>query len=285
MKLKLGNGTGGGEISYRMLSELGYQCADYQMAHTKSFLYTCTRNEFEAALRQEKAWADEYGTEIHQMHGPWDAADYELENDLTPKKLRSMLEDRKKSIEACTYLGCKNWVIHPIFPYGRTDENIGKEEESYKINLEFYSELLETAKEYDVTICFENMPFYNFCLNTVDKIKKFIKDINDDHFKGCLDTGHVICHNNMTLGDAVRIFGEDLRVLHVHDSRPGCDLHSMPFFGVADWNSFYEGLKDVEYNGVFNLECSPPGGLSEENREELSRVLVNLAKQIIHYDE
>lgn len=285
MKLRFGGSSGGGEESYRKLHEFGYQCADYQMNYTTSYLFTCSHSDFEKKLRQEKAWADANEIEIHQMHGPWDAADNELEHDLTPERLKTMLDARKRSIEACTYLGCKNWVIHPIFPYGREDEKVGKSEEAYRINFEFYSELLETAREFDVTICFENMPFYNFCLNNVDKIKKFICEIDDDHFKACLDTGHVICLNDRTLGDAVRTFGKDLKVLHVHDSRPGQDLHMMPYFGYGDWDEFYNGLSDIGYGGVLNLETAPPGSLSPMIYDEMSKSLVKIAKQIIRYDE
>lgn len=285
MKLRLGNCSGGGESSYRSLSESGYQCADFQMANVSSFLYTCTHNEFEKALRQEKSWADANGIAIHQMHGPWGQPDNDLEFELSSETLKARLEERKKSICACSYLGCKNWIIHPIFPYGRNDEERGKAEEAYKINLEFYSELVETARAYDVTICFENMPFRDSCLNDVVKIKKFVDDIGDDNFKACLDTGHVICLNTMNLGDAVRVLGKDLKALHVHDSRPGYDYHMMPYFGSADWDSFYEGLCDIEFDGVFSLECSPPSNISHEIREDLNPILVRLAKQIIHYDE
>jgi len=236
-------------------------------------------------LKREKAWADEYGMEIHQMHGPWDKYDSQLSVDFTREKLKYLMDTRKKSISACPYLGCKNWVIHPIFPYTSDDTQKGMEEETYKRNFEFYSELLETAKEYDVTICFENMPHLRFSLAEVDKIKKFVDDINDDHFKACLDTGHVNCFDTRNLGDAVRILGKDLRVLHVHDNRFGRDSHDMPYFGSADWESFYEGLKDIGYNGVFNLETSPSWKLGEELYDEMAVLLVKIAKQVMHYDE
>ena len=196
-----------------------------------------------------------------------------------------MLEERKKSISACPYLGCKNWVIHPVFPYGYNDTETGKEEESFKINYEFYSELLETAKEYDVTICFENMPFRSFSISSAEKIKEFIDAIGDEHFKGCLDTGHVIALDKISLGDAVRIFGKDLKTLHVHDSKPGFDYHMFPFFGTADWNSFYEGLKEIGYNGVFNLEASPSWKLAPDIYDDMAKALVRISKHIMHYDE
>ena len=285
MKLRIGMGTGGGELSYKKFSERGIQCADFQMANTESFWYTCTHEEFEKYLLREKAWADENGIEIQQMHGPWDKKDSALSADFTPEKLKPLLEDRKKSIEACTYLGCKNWVIHPIFPYTSDDTLKGMEAETYKRNFEFYCELLETAKEFDVTICFENMPHARFSMAEVDKIKAFIDDINDDHFKACLDTGHVNCFDTRNLGDAVRILGSDLRTLHVHDNRFGRDSHDIPYFGTADWNSFYEGLRDVGYNGVFNLETAAPWKLPEDLYEEMTALLIKISKQIMRYDE
>ena len=285
MKLRIGRGTGGGEAGYIKNREYGFQCSDFQMAHTGSFWYTCSASEFEKGLLREKKWADENGIEIHQMHGPWDKKDAELSSDFTTEKLKPLLEDRKKSIEACTYLGCKNWVIHPIFPYTSDDTLRGMEKETYKVNFDFYSELLETAKKFDVTICSENMPHPRFSMAEVDVIKKFIDDMNDDHFKACLDTGHVNCFETRNLGDAVRILGSDLRVLHVHDNRFGRDSHDIPYFGSADWDSFYEGLKDVGYNGVFNLETEAPWKLDEPLYDEMTLMIIKIAKQIMHYDE
>lgn len=285
MKLRLGTGCCGGEKAYQKLSSYGYQCVDFQMANTESQWYTFSAYDFEKYLRREKAWADEYGMEIHQMHGPWDKYDSQLGLDFTTEKLKYLMDTRKKSISACPYLGCKNWVIHPIFPYTSDDTLKGMEEETYKRNFEFYSELLETAKEHDVTICFENMPHLRFSLAEVDAIKKLIDDINDDHFKACLDTGHVNCFETRNLGDAVRILGKDLRVLHVHDNRFGRDSHDLPYFGSSDWDSFYEGLKEVGYDGVFNLETSPPWKLGEELYDEMAKLLVKIAKQVMHYDE
>lgn len=285
MKLRIGMGTGGGEMAYIKSRERGVDCADFQMAHTEGFWYTCSASEFETRLKQEKKWADENGIEIHQIHGPWDKYDSALCQDLSAEKLKYLMDTRKKSISACPYLGCKNWVIHPIFPYASNDIDTGKQEDTYKANVEFYSELLETAKEYDVTICYENMPHVKFSLNDVEALKKVIDEINDDHFKACLDTGHVICLNTKSLGEAVRVLGKDLKVLHVHDSRPGGDFHMLPFYGTGDWDSFYEGLRDVGYNGVFNLETAPSHKLAPALYDEMALSLIKIAKQIMHYDE
>ena len=285
MKLRIGGCSGGGEKSYIKLSEYGFQCADFGMANTEGFWYTCTHSEFEKRLLQEKSWAHEHGIEIHQLHGPWDHNEWDLHIEFTPEKLRRLSEVRKKAISACSYLGCKNMVIHPIFPYGDSDTKTGKAEETIRLNIELYSGLVETAKEYGVTICYENMPHASFSLNSVDSIKRVIDEINDDHFKACLDTGHVVCLNTQSLGDAVRTLGKDLKVLHVHDSKPRFDYHMIPYYGDGDWDSFYEGLKDIGYNGVFSLETLPSRKLSPHIYDEMAKNLVKIAKQIIHYDE
>ena len=63
----------------------------------------------------------------------------------------------KKSIRAASILECKNWVIHPIMPFGVEDIDTGDAEKTWDMNVAFMKELLKTAKEYGVTICLENM--------------------------------------------------------------------------------------------------------------------------------
>lgn len=280
MKLKIGIGCWGGLDAYKRFRSLGYDCIDFALSYTKSDWYTCTQEEIKPRLLQERAWADEAGVELHQCHGPWMSSGIYG----TAEERKERMEENKRSLWCASVLGIKNWVIHPIFPFGSDDMNGTKWDESYKMNLDFYTELLETAKKYDVTICYENMPFAQFGLSEIDRIKKLVDEMHDDHFKICLDTGHVNCFNTRNLGDAVRICGEDLRVLHVHDNH-GTDSHEIPFFGKADWDSFYEGLKDIVYDGVFNYETAPNPKMGEEMYNDMHRMLVKIAKRIVHYDD
>ncbi len=280
MKLKIGTGCWGGLEAYKRFKSFGYDCIDFALANTNAEWYTGTQENIEPKLLLEKAWAEEAGVELHQCHGPWMSSGIYK----TTEERKERMKENKRSLWCANVLGIKNWVIHPIFPFGCDDMGGTMWEESKKINLDFYAELLEVAKKYDITICFENMPFQNFGLSEVDRIKTFVDEINDDRFKICLDTGHVNCFKTRNLGEAVRICGKDLKVLHVHDNHGG-DSHELPFFGLADWDSFYEGLKEVGYDGVFNFETGPNAKMGSELYEDMHRITVRIAKRIMHYDE
>lgn len=265
------------ENMYVKLKEHGYSCTDYNMADTESVIYTLSQDESDAALLSEKELAENAGIEISQVHGPWRYPP----RDLTEEDRSERMEKMKKSIRATSVLGCKNWVIHPIMPYGENDADAENAQKTWDMNIEFMGELLKTAKEYGVTICLENMPMRKFSLATPEKILKFVKTINDENFKICLDTGHVSVFDDLNMGDEVRRLGDEIRVLHVHDNKWGADLHLAPYFGIIDWESFVKALKDIGFNGCFSLETMPSGKLSDDLFEEACRLLQKIASDII----
>lgn len=265
------------ENMYIKLREHGYSCTDYNMADTDSIIYTLPRDESDAMLKSEKELAENAGIEISQVHGPWRYPP----RDLTEEDRGERMEKMKKSIWATSVLGCKNWVIHPIMPYGENDADTQNAQKTWDMNIKFMSELLKTAKEYGVTICLENMPMRKFSLATPEKILKFVKEINDENFKICLDTGHVSVFGDLNIGDEVRRLGDEIRVLHVHDNKWGADLHLAPYFGIIDWEGFAKALKDIGFNGCFSLETMPSGKLSDDLFEEACRLLQKIASDII----
>lgn len=278
MKLRLGASAGQCEGDYERLKKYGYDCADFQMANTNDDLYYCSEEEFVKKLKTVKGYADKHGIEIHQMHGPWTWPIKEV----TPEGAEERFEKMSKSLVAAPILGCKYWVIHPMFPYDQYDIHRNKIRETWDFNVDYFTRLTEVAKKHDVTICLENMPMQNFSIATPDKIVELVETINDEHFQCCLDTGHVACFDNSPVGDAVRLMGKHLKVLHVHDNHGG-DSHELPYLGRIDWENFYEGLCDIGYDGVFNLETGvPTWKLDPKISDLMARALVMIAKQILH---
>ncbi len=280
MHLKIGIGSRGGLNTFKRYKALGYDCIDLALYDTASEFYTLPKEQAEKLLLLQRSWARESGVELNQCHGPWKG-----ENIYGTKEERAeRMRENKHSLWCASVLGIKNWVIHPIFPFGGEERSAEIRKESFKINLEFFSELLETARQYGITICLENMPFIEFGLSQIDSIKSMVDRIGDEHFKICLDTGHVNCFKTHSIGEAVRICGNDLRALHIHDNR-GFDTHDIPFFGNIDWESFYYGLSDIGYTGVFNFETAPNWKMSDEIYDDMHRVMIRLAKQIMHADD
>ena len=232
-----------GENRFRKMKEYGIDCVDFKL---ECELEGKTEEEFEAYILDVKAQMDAAGVTPTQAHGPFVWPIHDETEELRAKRMILM----KRSIRCAALMGIKNWVIHPIVPFGTGNF---WPEEVWRINEEFFRELLPTAKQYGVIICLENMPWPNFPIATPEQSFKLINLINDENFKFCLDTGHAeIC--GISPADAVRFAGSDLKALHVHDNDGKGDLHFVPCMGVINWKDFAAALREVGYDGIFSLE-------------------------------
>lgn len=265
-----------GAEKYRKLRAHGYDCCDFPMADTEDELYSCSEEEFTARLIRERENAEAAGIRIHQVHGPWRWPF----RDATEEDRAERLEKMKKSIRGSALLGCKYWVIHPVMPYGIEDIGTELADKTWEINLAFMGELLKTAKEAGAVICLENLPFTRFSLASAEAVKRFVKRMNDGNFKACLDTGHAAVFPGGDVPGAIRLLGEDIRVLHVHDNDGVDDRHFMPYFGVTDWAGVKQALKDISFEGVLSLESSLPRALPEELVENAQRFLGGIAREL-----
>lgn len=267
-----------GDGRFDLIRSHGYETIDYNLAETTEEIYTVSESEFEATLLHAKDMAAKAGLEISQVHGPWRWPP----KDNTPEDRAERLEKMLKSIRGTALLGCKHWVVHPIMPFHIFDKGTENEQLTWEMNREFMPKLLAAAKEYDVTICLENMPMPKFAIGSPSEILQLVKEMNDKHFKVCFDTGHaVICRSDMQPHDAIRAMGDQIRVLHVHDNKGGEDSHMHPMFGIIDWPALAQALRDIHYAGSFSLEASLPTKLNDALLLETSQTLCRLAHQII----
>ena len=266
-----------GDEKYKKLKEHGYDCADFDMSNTETPLYEASEEEAIKMLKKEKELAEAAGVEISQVHGPWTWPIREVTESGREERLFNM----KKSIRYTSMLGCKNWVIHPHMPFDTRDVGTGHEQLTWELNVTFMRELLVVAKECDVIICLENMPMAELSIARPEEILKMVKEIDDDNFKICLDTGHVAYYKDLSVGDSVRMLGDYIRTFHIHDNFPGNDIHLMPYYGVIDWKDFIEALKEINYQGVFSLETLPSRKLPTPIFEEMSISLARLVREMI----
>lgn len=267
-----------GKDQYKKLKSFGFDCTDLGLANTETQLYTLPENEAIKIMQEEKKLADEAGVEIHQIHGPWRWPP----NESTPEGLAERMDKMKKSIRLASSIGCKNWIIHPVMPFGIHEIDTPDAPTTYSINIEFMGELVKTAREYDVIICYENMPMTKFSIATPAQLMKVINEINDDHFCACLDTGHVMVFEGHSIGDAVRTFGKKLRTMHVHDNNGVSDLHYLPVFGGRiDWKEYADALREIGFDGTFSLECSPNGKLPDKIYEDMFRICADHIREIL----
>ena len=267
-----------GDEFYNKIRSFGFDCNDFNMANTSSFIYGYDDKEFEEYIRKEKSLADSAGICISQVHGPWRWPPM----DATPADRAERREKMARSMHAARLLGAKYWVVHPIMPFGVDDMKMGKEAETKTLNIEFMRELLKIAKREGVIICLENMPFLNFSLSSPSAIAKIVEEIGDPSFAMCLDTGHANNSKNFeSPAEAMRRFGQYIKALHVHDNKGKGDDHMMPFEGTIDWKDFSAALNEVDFDGVVSLECEPPETLPDNIYEDLFPIYARIARSIM----
>lgn len=267
-----------GNERYKKLREHGFEAMDFGMANTDTALYYADESELRRMMEEEMKLAESEGIEIYQIHGPWRYPPKDFEEEDRKERMDKM----RKSIRAAAYLGCQNWVVHPIMPMGTSDTENGTEEQTYELNFKFMRELLGYAKEFGVTICLENMPFRKFSLSKPADILKLVREINDENFKICLDTGHVSVFGDLKTGKEIRRLEGEIRAFHMHDNNGEEDRHRFPKSGIIDWEDFAAAVREIRYEGVISLETLPNVNLSDREFGEQSAELCKIADEILN---
>ncbi len=279
--MKIGTVDGGFTSIYgdkeglRRLRALGFECLDVNgFVNTEQELFKISESEYEKRLKELRRKIEDAGLEISQTHGPWRWPP----RDYTEEDRAERFEKMTKSILGTVLLGCKNFVIHPIIPFTTDDALHAKE--TWEMNLEYFGRLLEFARQHDVVICFENMPWPKFSISSPEAILRFVKQMNSPWFKVCLDTGH-----SLTVGiqpaEAVRQVGKEyLQVLHVHDNNGVNDFHWLPYNGIGNWEEFTKALLEIGFDGVLSLETSLSRKLPVDIRDNAERYLFQIAAKL-----
>lgn len=253
----------------------GFEAIDDQtFCNTEqNVLFTATESEFEKMLTERRQLCAANGIEISQVHGPWR---YPI-RDFTEADRDERFLKMAKSVRGCAILGCKQMVIHNIMPYGPRDLS---PKVVWEINEEFMGRLADVGREYGVVINMENMPFVHQHLATCKELMNFVKQMNTEWIRICLDTGHAAVWDHSP-ADCVRLIGKEyLRTLHVHDNDGKRDRHWNPGTGVVDWDAFGAALREIGFEGTVSLETAVPAEITGDEREAAERALAQTALRI-----
>ena len=247
------------------LSRCGIEAVDYNINDlipvrdifkgARAELFDLPLEEFLAYFAPLKEQAAKNGIAFAQMHGPFpiwmegqdEANDY-------------LLYLTERCLDAAAYLGCPALVVHPVTLPGRKKEEI-------ELNFTLYRKLIPAAKRTGVKICLENM-FYRKSSHLIGgscadvrEVVNYIDTLNAEAgaelFGYCFDIGHANLTARSILED-IRVLGNRLTVLHIHDNNGADDLHLMPYSqaakGAVDWEEFVTGLRETGYRGDLSFE-------------------------------
>ena len=157
-------------------------------------------------------------------------------------------------------IGIKTMVLHcdPLFDIEASYE------EKLHMNIDRLKLLAEHVKDKDIYICLENL--YKMTPG-IDDLLYIIDKVGNDRFAVCLDTGHL----NRTLKNQREFIlkaGDKLKALHINDNRGEADEHLMPFGGgTVDFTEVVDTLREIGYQGMFNLEIPGERGIPLELRD------------------
>lgn len=191
--------------------------------------------------RQFKQYADSHNVKFPQGH-LW------LRCKICDKDRSSVVETLKSWLDLFYEIGIGRAVLHcdgESFPAGTNLE------EKYAANVSVLKEITDYIKGKNLVICIENLHRFT---GEVDELLHIVNSVGGDNIGICLDTGHL----NLLSKDQegfIRKAGKHLKALHIADNEGNTDQHMMPFGkGNIDFVKVMKALKEVNYDGLFNLE-------------------------------
>ena len=137
-------------------------------------------------------------------------------------------------------------------------------------------ELIPLAAESGPSLLLENLPYIcDYPLRSMKELRELVDLYPAEHVGLVLDTGHAAVIGDDPV-DEIRIAGNRLLGLHLHDSDGKEDQHWAPGEGVLNWNTIVSALRSNNYRGVLMFEAA--NGRLDETPEELAAICLDMAK-------
>ena len=244
-----------GELkAIELLAGAGFDAIDYTMSNMAKNGNALDCDDYKAYVAALCECAKSNNIIFNQAHGVTGlgAGDPVTEGNL-------LVEKNKRCLEVCALMGIKTLVVHP---YG-VSAYLGNEEEIFNMNIKYFKSLLPFAEEYGVRLACENM----WCMDKRRNIRRgsifanpheharMVDEINSPFFVACLDMGHTAIDGRQPQ-DSIRVLGNRLGALHVHDNDYLDDMHTLPGLSEMNWEEITKALAQVNYQGDFTLETN-----------------------------
>ncbi len=250
----------GYEDGVRRLCEIGYDCLDLTLTHLgkEDGDPLLQDNYREIALNMRKI-AESYGVCFNQCHAPYHFKARDFIGDTAAREDITFRIGR--AIEIAGLVGAKVIVIHPLH---HRNYHSDSPEYFFGINMEFYGTFAQKAQECGVKIAVENMwqrsahnnrIVSDVCSNP-HELAQYVDELNKLYggFVACLDIGHCALTGAIP-AESIRVLGDRLQALHVHDNDTENDSHLLPFTGKIDFKSVMTALSQIGYTGELTFEA------------------------------
>lgn len=230
-----------------MMADAGFDALDFT-ACTEEF-YTDAHDK--AFYTDARKLAEDRGVFFNQSHAPF------------PSSYGEKMQDDERfnhivtAMKHASWLGVKNIVVHPCQHLEYVCQ--GVPEKLFELNMDFYRRLLPYCEEYNIRVALENMWQYpqtvsHSTCSRPEEFLRYLNELNNEHFVACLDTGHALLVKEKPEDMVRSLCNRHLQCLHVHDIDGIHDSHTLPYYGITNWQSFMEALADIDYQGELTYE-------------------------------
>ena len=260
-------------------------------------VYALPDAEFRAYFTDLKAHADSLGLTISQTHGRGRG----FLN--IPEEDDALVRNARLDCLATALLGAPVCVIHAV----STAFHPNAEPAFMRaLNREMFARILPYARECGIRVATETFgdTLGGTCIDFFGDLDEFIAALEQtradgfgpDCFTVCMDTGHTNkatrFHGNPSVPEAIRRLGGEITVLHLNDNTTMSDQHLLPFVGKSgcpvdgtiDWEETVRALREIGYDGVYNMELHLPR-YGEEIMPEFCRFAVTVLRNFLEKTE
>lgn len=153
----------------------------------------------------------------------------------------------KRAFEMVNKYNAVHCVLHPHAQIPYPGFNL---EDGHKRALERTLVLDEMARNQNVELLVENMPFTNQLMDQ----KAFLDTFGPEkHLRFLIDTGHAIL-NHWDMAEVQKTLGTRIRAYHIHDNFADYDAHLKIGEGPTDWEGFFKDYKSYTPDARLVLE-------------------------------
>lgn len=237
----------------QMMAAAGFDAIDFPFYEEKYCAPETDSAEWKERFLSFRAAAEEKGIFFNQAHAPFPTSSHDAGR--SEERFKGVV----RAMRNASYLGVPVIVVHPGQHLVYRTE--GVPEQLFEMNMEFYNRLLPYCEEYNIKIAVENMwqrtdrKISHSTCSRPEEFVRYMETLNDSRFVACLDIGHacLVCEE---LDEFIEKLGNrHLKALHVHDVDGIIDSHTLPYYGIVDWDRVMKALAKIHYDGQLTYEA------------------------------
>lgn len=293
----------GDREALRIAKEAGADAVDFGLENfarrydyrNEKSVYALPKTEIIAYFKDLKAYADSIGLQICQTHGRGEGFFNIKEED------DALIKNAEIDCMVTATLGAPVCVMHAV----TTMKHLNAEPQFMRdLNYSMFTQILPFAKKYGIKIATETFGDIHggACCDFFGYMDEFVRSYericaegdNKDYFTVCVDTGHTNkatkFQPNPSVPDAIRRLGKNVTVLHINDNNTVYDQHLLPFIdnygltGTIDWKETAAALREIDYQGVYNMELHLPR-YGKEVMPEFCRFAIAVLRSFLNSEE